>query len=87
MTFINCCRVVHKLLPWVLQTFAALFTNFCHDFHKLLSRCLQTFAMTFTDFCRVVQKLLLLFFLVVHKLSEVMFTETFAMRAFVAMLL
>ena len=43
--------------------------------------------MTFINVCRVVKKLLLLFFLVVHKLFEAMFTETFAVRAFVVMLL
>ena len=47
-----------------------LFTNFCSGFCKLLPSCLQTVAFMF---------------LVVHKLFEAMFTETFAVRDFVVM--
>ena len=66
--------VIHILLWWFLQTFAALFTNFCRDLRKLLPRCSQnfavtsiifcrvrcsqTFAVTFINFCRVIHKLL-----------------------------
>ena len=83
--------VIHKLLWWSLQTFVAIFTNFSSDSYKLLPRCLQTVVLTFINFCRVVHKLLpwilqtlpccsqtlAFILLVVHKLFEAMFTETF----------
>ena len=62
------------------------FTNFCHGFYKLLPCCSQTVVVTFVNFYRVVQTLAFIL-LVVHKLFEAMFTETFAMTAFVVMLL
>ena len=74
-TTISCSNfgvVIHKLLWWSLQTFVAIFTNFSSDSYKLLPHCLQTFAFIL---------------LAVHKLFEAMFTETFAVRAFVVMLL
>ena len=94
--FTNFCRNFYKLLPRGSQTFAVTFTNFWHRFLKLLPWLLQTFAVTFINFatlfanlCRVVHKYknFCFYFLVVHKLFDAMFTETFAVRAFVVMLL
>ena len=72
MTFINFCCVVDKLLPRLLQTFAALFANFCRDFYKVVPCCSQTFAFIF---------------LIVHKLFKAMLLELFAVRTFVMMFL
>ena len=80
--FTNFCRDFHKLLPRCSQTFAALFKNSCRDFHKLLRRCSQTFAVTFINSCRDFHKLL-------RRCSQtlVWLLPTFAVRAFVVMLL
>jgi len=59
VAFTNFCHGVHKLLPWLSQTFAMAFTNFCREVHKLLLWCSHTFAVAFTTFCLGIHKLLL----------------------------
>ena len=62
--------VVHKLLLWLSQTFAALFTNFCPDIRKLLPRCSQIFAVALINLCRIVHKLLPWFYKLLLRCSN-----------------